>query len=68
MPITILSCPSAILVLQAAKPGEHRDESLHKPVEGVEAVAGAMLPSGPYFAGDGVSVLDPRITRTIVSD
>ena len=50
--------PYVYRFLEAKEPGEYRDESREKLIEGIEALVRVMLSSGPYFAGTAVTVLD----------
>lgn len=44
--------------LKASEPGEHRDESRQKMIDGVATLSRAMDTEGPYFSGDEVSAVD----------
>jgi glutathione S-transferase len=44
--------------LKASEPGEYRDESRQKLVDGLSAMVDAMNTAGPYFAGDSLGAVD----------
>ena len=44
--------------LEAHEPGEYRDDSRNALLEGLEALADAMPPKGPYFSGAALTAVD----------
>ncbi len=44
--------------LRATEPGEHRDESRDKMIEGLATLSRAMDPDGPYFSGAEICAVD----------
>ena len=53
--------------LKASEPGEYRDESRQKLVDGLSALVDAMNTAGPYFAGDSLGAAVAPWRRALVS-